>query len=128
MKHVAVFLCLVLIIQVWAYRPVVLMHGLGSYTSMNTLVSNINKYHPGTLTYNVNAFNNADDTTPLWTQINDISAMIYSFIAQNQQAFANGFHLIGHSQGILCQTFSNLVYKYLPTVHNKRNSHYSGNH
>jgi Palmitoyl protein thioesterase len=36
---------------------------------------------------------------PMWTQVNETTALIQSLIAANQSIFASGYHFLGHSQG-----------------------------
>jgi len=85
------------------------MHGIpvpglnvsGSYEDFDNAVEWIAAAHPGTLTLALDVFNGQDAFTPLWEQIDSISATIYEFIDENKEAFQDGFHLLCHSQGTL---------------------------
>jgi len=79
------------------------MHGIGgSERDFDGMLQWVQQSHPGTPTFALKAFDNADSDQPLYTQIAGVSAMI------NDTLQANGFssfHLVCHSQGaLICRT------------------------
>eukprot|EP01132_Coremiostelium_polycephalum_P001954 gene1954-2391_t len=83
------------------------MHGFalnnkqGTYHDWDHYVSWIQTNHPGQIAIALNVDNGLSSTKPMFKQIYDVYQLIESIIAQNQESFADGFHVIGHSQGAL---------------------------
>ncbi|KAH3744533.1 palmitoyl-protein thioesterase 2 [Pelomyxa schiedti] len=86
------------------YKPVMMMHGYsmkpgkGSYTDWNDWVSWLAEDHPGQIVVPLNVDNSVESGKPLWTQVDDLAAIIEQTIASDS-AFEQGYHLVGHSQG-----------------------------
>ena len=61
----------------------------------------IQKVHPGTIAISLPLYNNKEsEINPMWVQVNGVREYIQNLI-ENNSSFANGFHVIGHSQGSL---------------------------
>eukprot|EP00742_Colponemidia_sp_Colp-10_P003635 GILJ01003869.1.p1 GENE.GILJ01003869.1~~GILJ01003869.1.p1 ORF type:complete len:302 (+),score=41.84 GILJ01003869.1:112-1017(+) len=83
-----------------AYKAVLLMHGIqAGPSSMNALANMIQESHPGTTVVNIDMFNDRWAYTPLWLQAKGLKAQLEAL--QRLPAFADGYHLVCHSQGAL---------------------------
>lgn len=89
-------------VEVPAYRPVLLMHGLmeGS-TDFEQVAAWISEEHPQTSVFNLRLFEGGQSFQPLPQQVTGVAAQIRSIASQNAAAFARGYHLVCHSQGAL---------------------------
>lgn len=80
----------------FAYRPVVLMHGVfSSNESISDLVSAINRSHPGTKLLNVDAFNNMASLQSMWKQVDGVYDKIKAFMDDASE----GVNMVCYSQG-----------------------------
>jgi len=80
--------------------PVVYMHGLGGNEKSGALYEALlKKYHPGQPFYSLSVNNGQQSYKSLYEQIEDIKVVIQTLIDRYPKQFANGFHLVGHSQG-----------------------------
>eukprot|EP00743_Colponemidia_sp_Colp-15_P006724 GILK01007250.1.p1 GENE.GILK01007250.1~~GILK01007250.1.p1 ORF type:complete len:298 (-),score=53.82 GILK01007250.1:55-948(-) len=83
-----------------AYKPVVLMHGIqAGPASINALANMIEESHAGTIVVNIDMFNDRWAYTPLWLQAKELKARLEAL--QRLPAYAEGYHLVCHSQGAL---------------------------
>ncbi|EGC31144.1 hypothetical protein DICPUDRAFT_157031 [Dictyostelium purpureum] len=88
------------------YKPVILMHGFalsnkcGTYQDWNHYLEFIKKYNPGQIAVSLNVDNGFKSAKTMFKQVNDVYQAIND-IVQHNNAFDNGFHVIGHSQGAL---------------------------
>ncbi|XP_013388652.1 lysosomal thioesterase PPT2-B [Lingula anatina] len=84
-----------------SYKPVILMHGiLSSQRDLNDLKAFIKKAHPGTETYNIDAFNDLLSLEPMGKQVRIVAPMMKKIMDANPQ----GVHLICFSQGgLVCR-------------------------
>eukprot|EP01137_Pigoraptor_chileana_P029523 Opistho-2@14862 len=88
-----------------SYKPVLLMHGIDDNCgSLETLAGYIREAHPGTLAIPLPLFQDRPDSwLALWFQAEVVSAYI-STLTANNASFAEGYHLVCHSQGaLLCR-------------------------
>lgn len=101
---------LLLLHSVSCYKPVLLFHGMCSPpSSMDTLISSIQYYHPGTLTLSIDGFSGCDinpsrsnGTQPMWMQEKYLSYVISQFGHMlAKESNSDSYHLICHSQGAL---------------------------
>ncbi|KAM9995783.1 hypothetical protein ACTFIY_001977 [Dictyostelium cf. discoideum] len=89
-----------------SYKPILLMHGFaisedcGANTDWDTMLKYIQKNNPDQIAIALDVDNHLKSTKPMFTQINDIYLLMTS-ILENNSSFANGFHIIAHSQGAL---------------------------
>jgi len=98
-------LLLLLLNVVFGYYPVIHMHGINDdYQDTIDTEEMIKKYHPGTVYYSINAYNDEDSiTTSLGDQLVDIIDIVKRLTITNS-TFADGYHLFCHSQGaLLCR-------------------------
>jgi len=80
--------------------PVIFMHGLGgSEQDGEVLGYLIQTQHPGQPYYSLPVDDGDDSFQSLFTQFKDVQSYIQSLIDAHPDEFANGFHLVGHSQG-----------------------------
>ena len=80
--------------------PVIFMHGLtGDDHDGDLLGSLIEQQHPGQPFYSLPVDNGDDSFKSLFVQVKDVQNAIQSLINAHPDQFANGFHLVGHSQG-----------------------------
>jgi len=80
--------------------PVVFMHGLtGSEKDGAILAKYIEVEHPGQPFYSLPVDCGEQSYKNLYQQIQDVQVVIQTLIDTYPDQFANGFHLIGHSQG-----------------------------
>ena len=80
--------------------PVVFMHGLtGTAKDGETLGKMIEKHHPGQPFYSLPVDEGDQSFNSLVTQVKDVQDTIQTLIDKYPSQFANGFHLVGHSQG-----------------------------
>eukprot|EP00727_Mastigamoeba_balamuthi_P006811 m51a1_g2750 hypothetical protein (860) ;mRNA; f:955243-959822 len=91
-----------------AYKPVVMIHGFGFWVpgwgtdkDFNSVIGWLNQWHPGQPTYALKVNNEYQSSKDLWTQIDDFARALDEIIRQHPEQFAEGFHLVGHSQGSL---------------------------
>ena len=96
------FLCLVSVgLCVKQYTtPVVFMHGLsGSEQDGRVLAYFIAQQHPGQPFYSLPVNDGDLSFKNLFEQVKDVQNTIQTLIDSHPDEFANGFHLVGHSQG-----------------------------
>lgn len=101
---ILLFVCLstVLFSSIEAYKPVFMLHGLGSDEhSYDGMISWINEDHPGTWTNAIPMYDKKNSTTNLWEQVDGISSYIRSIVNASPAIFVDGYHLVCHSQGAL---------------------------
>jgi len=104
MKFFALFLllslaCIGLCVKQYT-TPVVFMHGLtGSEQDGRVLAYYINQQHPGQPFYSLPVDDGDLSFKSLYEQVRDVQDTIQTLIDSNPSQFANGFHLVGHSQG-----------------------------
>ena len=80
--------------------PVVFMHGLGgSGHDGDVLGYMISQQHPGQPFYSLAVDEGDDSLKSIITQVKDVQDTIQTLIDMHPDQFANGFHLVGHSQG-----------------------------
>ena len=80
--------------------PVVFMHGLrGSEQDGRVLAFYIAQQHPGQPFYSLPVDDGDLSFKSLYEQIKDVQDSIQTLIDSHPDEFANGFHLVGHSQG-----------------------------
>lgn len=93
-----------------AFKPVVMLHGLDdNFGEFNDMITWINETHPGTHTWSIDMYNDAFSWIPLWTQAEKIADKI-SKTTQADPIYADGYHLMCHSQGaILCRATLQLM-------------------
>ncbi|XP_022116472.1 lysosomal thioesterase PPT2 homolog [Pieris rapae] len=94
----------------YAYKPVVLIHGIMTGSgSMEIISRRIQEKHPGTKVYNVNRFESWSSLETMWHQVLEIG----QDVANISSHYPEGINLIGYSQGGLVargivQTFPNV--------------------
>ncbi|CAG4972994.1 unnamed protein product [Colias eurytheme] len=104
---ITLLLCFV---QCFAYKPVVLIHGIMTGSgSMEIISRRIQEKHPGTKVYNVNRFESWSSLETMWHQVLEIGKDVANISSQ----YPEGINLIGYSQGGLVargivQTFPNV--------------------
>ncbi|XP_045511483.1 lysosomal thioesterase PPT2 homolog [Colias croceus] len=97
-------------VQCFAYKPVVLIHGIMTGSgSMEIISRRIQEKHPGTKIYNVNRFESWSSLETMWHQVLEIGKDVANISSQ----YPEGINLIGYSQGGLVargivQTFPNV--------------------
>jgi len=80
--------------------PVLFIHGCpGDEHDGDVIGSVIEEMHPGQPFYSLAVDNGDKSYKSLYTQLKDYHSAIKSLINHNPEQFANGFHLLGHSQG-----------------------------
>jgi len=80
--------------------PVVFMHGLtGSEQDGRVLAAYIAREHPGQPFYSLPVNDGDLSFKNLFLQVQDVQDVIQTLIDTYPDQFANGFHLVGHSQG-----------------------------
>ncbi|EGG17218.1 palmitoyl-protein thioesterase 2 [Cavenderia fasciculata] len=86
--------------------PVLLLHGFalsntaGTYRDFTDYVNWIKQNNPNQIAISLNVDNGFDSTQAMINQIYDVYQLIQN-ITKNNESFANGYHLVGHSQGAL---------------------------
>ncbi|KAF5271373.1 hypothetical protein FQA39_LY08171 [Lamprigera yunnana] len=94
---------------VYAYKPVVLLHGI--LTGADTMVlikSRIEELHPGTVVYNIDRFGGWSSLDSMWFQVQQLGNDVMNI----SDSHPEGFHFLGYSQGgllarAILQTFPN---------------------
>ena len=77
--------------------PVILLHGIFSGTeSMLMLKTFIDEALPGVTVYNIDAFNNLESTTYMWTQLDGIRTKMLKIFKDHPE----GVNMICYSQGL----------------------------
>jgi len=102
MKLVFVVLCLACIgFCAKQYKtPVIFIHGCpGNEHDGDIIGSVLNEKHPGQPFYSLAVDGGDESFKNLYVQLNDYQHAIQSIINSHPDQFANGFHLLGHSQG-----------------------------
>eukprot|EP00727_Mastigamoeba_balamuthi_P002573 m51a1_g12312 hypothetical protein (294) ;mRNA; r:403255-404255 len=91
-----------------AYKPVVFFHGFGFFekgrgTSLEfaSTTTWLHEAHPGQPTYALAVDNEFRSAKGMWTQVADFSAALRALVDSRPDEFANGFHVVSHSQGTL---------------------------
>jgi len=80
--------------------PVVFMHGLGGGQHDGDVLGYlIQQQHPGQPFYSLPVDEGDDSFKSLFTQVRDVIDTIQTLIDMHPYQFANGFHLVGFSQG-----------------------------
>eukprot|EP01133_Synstelium_polycarpum_P004214 gene4214-4910_t len=83
------------------YKPVLMLHGIsGSYKDFKHYVQWIHENHPGQIAISLDIDNGLHSTKSMAKQVYD-TYMLIDEIVSNNESFADGFHVIGHSQGAL---------------------------
>jgi len=83
-----------------AYKPIVCMHGFtGSYVEFNQIKEELDRYQPGHPFFALDVDNGKASKKRLQKQVDNAVEVLDNIIAQNQEAFKDGFILVGHSQG-----------------------------
>ncbi|XP_039296237.1 lysosomal thioesterase PPT2 homolog [Nilaparvata lugens] len=79
-------------LQVIAYKPVVIIHGVmtGNSTMVN-LTNDIVKSHPGTKVYVTNRFGSWSSLLPMWHQVEKIGKDVLEIASNHPE----GIHIIG---------------------------------
>ncbi|CAO1368553.1 unnamed protein product [Diamesa hyperborea] len=101
---ISIIWCILLIIPLnYAYKPVVLLHGvLSDGDSMLIIEEQIKIKHPGTQVYIIDKFNG-------WSSLENTLEQIESFFEDFDKIFEDhpeGIHLVGYSQGgLLARSF-----------------------
>ncbi|XP_061170118.1 lysosomal thioesterase PPT2-A-like [Saccostrea echinata] len=95
------FLLLLTDYPVAAYKAVVFIHGLNGTSLDGNLINDIiQKLHPGTPYYAVNAFERLQTLLPLWEEVNIVKPYLLKYMRAHQE----GIHLICYSQGgLVCR-------------------------
>ena len=89
-----------------AYKPVILMHGVGSdHHEMDTLVSLIEARGRGAVATSLPLYEKSESfLTPLGEQVQGLAGHIRSMVAANATLYADGYHLVCKSQGgLICR-------------------------
>lgn len=95
-KITALFLCFLSIEIAYAYKPVIILHGIMSGSdSMVILQKEIEFNHPGTKVYNCDKFSGWSSLEAAWRQVQQIR----SYVKEICDAHPEGVHFIGYSQG-----------------------------
>jgi len=82
-----------------AYKPVICLHGFsGSTASFSDVMIWFQKYRPTQIAISLDFNNGIDSFKPMWIQLSELETKIRGIVKGNS-SFANGYHLIGHSQG-----------------------------
>ncbi|XP_048777142.1 lysosomal thioesterase PPT2-A-like [Ostrea edulis] len=99
MEYLFLFICILNFS--YSYKPVVFIHGLMGHSSDGRLINEtIQKLHPGTPYYAVNAFTRLDTILPLWEEVE----IVKPHLRQYMKAHPEGIHLICYSQGgVVCR-------------------------
>jgi len=80
--------------------PVIFIHGCpGDEHDGDVIGSVIERLHPGQPFYSLSVDNRNESFKDLYIQLKDYQSAIQSIIDTHPDQFANGFHLLGHSQG-----------------------------
>ncbi|KAF4521267.1 hypothetical protein B566_EDAN008470 [Ephemera danica] len=80
----------------FAYKPVMLIHGILAYKdSMLFIANRIKEVHPGTEVYLTNRFIGYSSLAPMWHQVEALGSDLMNI----SNAHPDGVHLIGYSQG-----------------------------
>ncbi|ENN80889.1 lysosomal thioesterase PPT2 homolog [Dendroctonus ponderosae] len=86
------------LVNVLAYKPVILMHGiLTGFHSMELIKNRIQEKHPGTLIYNIEKFGGWSSLDNLNYQVAQLSRDLNNFT----QIHPGGVNVLGYSQGAL---------------------------
>jgi len=92
--------CLVCVGLCQYKTPVIFMHGLGGSDKDGEVLGDlIQQQHPGQPFYSLNVDNGDDSFKSIVVQVRDVIDTIQTLIDMHPDQFANGFHLVGHSQG-----------------------------
>ncbi|KAK0162940.1 hypothetical protein PV327_006666 [Microctonus hyperodae] len=92
----SVILFLININYVLSYRPVVVIHGvMADSASMELISERIQQRHPGTEIYNTPRYAGWSSLEPMWRQVEEIGEDVMAI----GDAFPEGIHLLGYSQG-----------------------------
>ena len=103
-KLIAIAAIAVLSNVVEAFKPVIMMHGVGSGAGeMSTIRRLLNQTHPGTIATSLPLYENSPDAWDhdLQTQVGGVIDAIRKLIAANPEAYKDGYHLVCKSQGAL---------------------------
>ena len=94
------------VIAALAYKPVIMMHGVGSDAGeMNLIGKILAEDHPGTVATSLKVFeNDASWMNPLQKQVPGIIDAVREIVASNSSLFGGGYHFVCKSQGaLLCR-------------------------
>jgi palmitoyl-protein thioesterase len=88
-----------------ALKPVFLFHGVtGSPASLVNVTTWLREADPARTLVNLDLFNGVSSWAPLLVQVPAIAAAIRAEVARNETLYADGYHLVCHSQGgITCR-------------------------
>ena len=90
-----------------AYKPVIMMHGVGSDAGeMSTIAALLNETHPGTIVTSLPLYEGkpASWDHDLNIQVKGVMNAIRKLVADDPIAYANGYHLVCKSQGgLICR-------------------------
>ena len=87
-----------------AYKPVIMMHGVGSgHTEMDTVARLLNESHPGTVATSLPLFENSPSAWDhsLQEQVDGVSAAIRALVSADPELYQDGYHMVCKSQGAL---------------------------
>lgn len=90
-----------------AYKPVIMMHGVGSGASeMSTIARLLNTTHPGTIVTSLPLYQGQPGSwdVDLNTQVDGVIAAIRKLVAGDPTSYSDGYHLVCKSQGgLICR-------------------------
>lgn len=95
--------------RVNGYKPVFLLHGiLTGEESMQLIVDEIKKAHPGTIVYTTDRFSGWSSLENAWHQVQEFGNDLVNISQQHPE----GIHLVGYSQGgligrVVLETYAN---------------------
>jgi len=91
---------LVMAVATEAYKPIVFLHGFtGSYLEVKQMTEDLERYQPGHQVFALNVDNKWASLKKLQTLVDDATEVLKQTIAENEEAFKDGFIFLGHSQG-----------------------------
>ena len=97
--------CLLLLLHTaHSYKPVIMMHGVGSGASEMQLIQTLlNSTHPGTIATSLPLYQGKPGSfdVDLNKQVEGVIAAIRKLVSDDPKAYANGYHLVCKSQGAL---------------------------
>ncbi|XP_062604107.1 lysosomal thioesterase PPT2-A-like isoform X2 [Saccostrea cucullata] len=101
MEMIFLLLILLTVYPVTAYKAVVFIHGLNGLSSDGNLINDtLQKLHPKTPYYAVEAFGNLQTLLPLWEEVD----IVRPYLLKYMKAHPEGIHLICYSQGgLVCR-------------------------
>lgn len=95
---------LALLAAVHAYKPVIMMHGVGSDANEMAMIARLlNESHPGTVATSLPLYENSPAAWDhdLDTQVAGVTDAIRKLVAADPALYADGYHMVCKSQGAL---------------------------